>query len=322
MPTTSLYALSDVDFVSSYPELHHYTTFSGLSGIIRSNTIWATHFSNLNDTSEVLLLRNPLLQAVANSFLSYVIIRQGTDSLFRDFIIQHGGHSSVATSDASSLIDTLYEKIFENSLAEPFIASFCSHANDQPYEKENGLLSQWRGYGNDGGFCIVFDTAALVTLLEAEFNGFNWVHLTIAPVCYATDGISIKTIFPTLIEQCGRFYSRTADGQNPIPHDESLTSLFISGATRLKHQGFREEREVRVVAIPATSKILASELRVKHPDYCSPDRWKRVHVRNVKEIRYIALFDTLRATLPIKRVIVGPSRNQDEKLCAGTSNYC
>jgi hypothetical protein len=313
VPPASLYALSDIDFVSSHPELHHYTTFSGLSGIIRSNTIWATHFSNLNDASEVLLLRNPLMQAITNSYLGYIIIRQGTDSLFRDFIIQHGGPNGVATSDASTLIHILYEKIFENSLAEPFIASFCSHANDQSYERENGLLSQWRGYGNDGGFCIVFDTAALVKLLETEFNAFNWVQLTIAPVRYAIDGISIKTIFPTLVEQCSRFYARTADGQNPIPDDESLTSVFISGATHFKHQGFREEREVRVVAIPATSQILASEqLQSKHPDYGFPDRWKHVHVRGVKEIRYIPLFDTLSAPLPIKRVIVGPSRNQNE----------
>jgi hypothetical protein len=311
VPPASFYTLSDIDFVSSHPELHHYTTFSGLSGIIRSKTIWATNFSSLNDTSEVLLLRNPLIQAVANSYLGYILIRQGTDSLFRQFIMQRGGHSSVATSDASSLIDTLYEKIFENSLAEPFIASFCSHANDQLYEKENGLLSQWRGYGNDGGFCIVFDTAALGTLLEAEFNAFNWVQLTVAPVCYAIDDISVKTIFPALLEQCVRFYARTADGQNPIPDGESLSSLFISGATRFKHQGFREEREVRVVAIPATRKMLAGELS-KHPEYGSPDRWKHVHVRDVGRIRYIALFDTLNATLPIKRMIVGPSRNQDE----------
>jgi hypothetical protein len=133
MPSTSLYALSEFDFVSSHPELHHYTTFSGLSGITRSNTIWATHFSNLNDKSEVLLLRNPLIQAITNSYLGYILIRQATDSPFDDFIIQHGGHSNVAASDAGRLVNILYEKIFENSLVEPFIASFCSHATDQSY---------------------------------------------------------------------------------------------------------------------------------------------------------------------------------------------
>jgi hypothetical protein len=86
------------------------------------------------------------------------------------------------------------------------------------------------------------------------------VQLKIAPVFYAIDVISVKSIFPKLLEQSLRFYSRTADGQNPIPHGESFAPLFMSGATRFKHQGFREEREVRIVAIPGTRKILTSEL--------------------------------------------------------------
>jgi hypothetical protein len=181
--------ISDID-VASHPELHHYTNFSGLSGIVQSNTIWATRFSNLNDASEVTLLRGPLTKAVENRFLGYLLIRQGTDSLFRDFITEHGGPHKVA-SDAHRLINMLYEKTFENSLAMPFIASFCSHANDQSYEKEHGLLSQWRGYGSDGGFCIVFDTAALVQLLANEFAVCNWVQLKIAPVYYTLDSNSI-----------------------------------------------------------------------------------------------------------------------------------
>jgi hypothetical protein len=64
--------------------------------------------------------------------------------------------------------------------------------------KENGLLSQWRGYGKGGGFCIVFDTTAFVTILEAEFNAYNWTHLRIAPVHYAYDDIEVDTLFPEL----------------------------------------------------------------------------------------------------------------------------
>jgi len=146
-----------------------------------------------------------LTSAVSNRFLSYILIRQGTDSLFNDFITQHGGAHKVASDDAHRLIDILYAKIFGNSLAEPFIASFCSHANDQSYEKENGLLSQWRGYGNDGGFCIIFDTAALVTLLDAAFNAYNWLQLKIAPVCYAIEGNSVASMFPALLKQCESF---------------------------------------------------------------------------------------------------------------------
>jgi hypothetical protein len=107
------------------------------------------------------------------------------------------------------------------------------------------------------------------------------------------------------------FFSRTVDGENPIPEKESLTSLFIAGATRFKHHAFREEREVRIVGIPATKPTLANFLR-GHPEHDSLGRWKKINVRDVKQIRYMALFDTLGAVLPIKRVIVGPSRNQNE----------
>ena len=250
-----------------------------------------------------------MIHVVANRFLSYAIIRQGTDYLFSEFLKERGGPRKVAFGDADRLIEMLYQNIFASTLADPFVASFCSHANDQSYEKENGLLSQWRGYSNE--FCVVFDTAALVTLLTAEFNAHNWLYLTIAPVCYEIDGNCVASMFPVLIRQLELFFSRVADGENPIPENESLTSLFIAGATRFKHHAFREEREVRIVGIPATKSTLANYSK-EHPEYDAPGRWKKVNVRDVKKIRYIALFDTLGAVLPIKRVIVGPSDNQNE----------
>ena len=269
--------ISDVDFVSSHSELHHYTTLSGLSGIIQSNTIWATHFSNLNDASEVMLLRDPLSRALATRFLSYLLTRQSIDPHLRAFIKQRGGSVKVANSDAHQLIKILYTVTFDNSFAEPFITSFCSH--DQPYEKEHGLLSQWRGYGIDGGFCIVFDTAALLTLLQTEFNAHNWVHLKIAPVFYAIEGILIESIFPELLARCEYFCERMLDRGNPISAKEGLAPFLFSSATRFKHQGFREEREVRIVGIPATKEVLASVLD-RHPEYGSPDRMKNINVRD------------------------------------------
>jgi len=131
--------ISNID-VATHPELHHYTSFSGLSGILQSNTIWATHFSALNDTTEVTLLRDPLIQVVANRLLTYAIIRQGTDYSFAKFVTEHGGPQRVAL-DAHRLIKSLYEQIFASTLVNPFIASFCSHANDQLYEKKTAFLA-------------------------------------------------------------------------------------------------------------------------------------------------------------------------------------
>jgi hypothetical protein len=49
--------ISSVEFQAAHPELHHYTNAGGLEGIIKSNTIRATHFCDLNDSSEVTHLR-------------------------------------------------------------------------------------------------------------------------------------------------------------------------------------------------------------------------------------------------------------------------
>jgi hypothetical protein len=45
----------DPHFIATHPELHHYTTFQGLKGIVETNTIWATHYCDLND------LKHPLI---------------------------------------------------------------------------------------------------------------------------------------------------------------------------------------------------------------------------------------------------------------------
>jgi hypothetical protein len=49
--------IADERIVLDHPELHHYTTEVGLKGIVGSNCIRATHFADLNDATEVKLLR-------------------------------------------------------------------------------------------------------------------------------------------------------------------------------------------------------------------------------------------------------------------------
>jgi hypothetical protein len=307
-------SVADPAFAHSYSELHHYTSYEGLSGILESQTIWATHFFHLNDSSEVSLLRDPLTEAVKRRFLRALIDRQRTSVRLRMFLRKHGGALRVAEGDADRLVQILYEKIFGGGLAVPFIASFCSHENDQTYEKKNGLLSQWRGYGKGGGFCIVFDTTAFVTILEAEFNAYNWTHLRIAPVHYAYDNIEVDTLFPELVERCEAFFARPLDNKHPLVDEAGLAAFFMSACPLFNHQGFREEREVRIVAIPGAREVLRSFV-AQHPKYNVSERWKTIHVRSDANIRYLKLNDHLnKGALPIKRVIVGPSQAQTENL--------
>jgi hypothetical protein len=55
-------------FASKHPELHHYTTLQGLAGIRRSRTLWATNYHDLNDTKEIIQLRDPLVETISGRF--------------------------------------------------------------------------------------------------------------------------------------------------------------------------------------------------------------------------------------------------------------
>ena len=284
LPLTSEIELTIADrkLLATHPELHHYTTFPGLEGIIRSNSLWAFHFSDLNDRTEVTLFQEPLLRAVTESFKDVIRAKEPA-SVF----VQH-------------------------SFAAPFIVSFCSHAADQLYEKDHGLLSQWRGYGGDGGYCIVFDTLKLAELLGLEFDSYYWIYLHIAQVHYALSTASVHEIFPTVIERCNYFIDGLLDGKVPPPPQDAFAP-FVAGATLFKHYAFSEEREVRIVAIPGSDEIQKAA-QAEYPTEFKASPLKDIRTRTASngKRRYIALFETLGAQLPIERVIVGPSRHQLE----------
>ena len=80
---------------------------------------------------------------------------------------------------------------------------------------------------------------------------------------------------------------------------------FWEAASRIKHRGFYEEREVRIVAIPGTAK-LAEYTKQEHPEFQEkplPD----IRQRHAHGPLRIALFEGSNVRLPISRVIVGPS---------------
>jgi hypothetical protein len=254
LPKANRITFDNPKLATDHPELHHYTTEGGLKGILSTEAIWATHFSDLNDASEVKFLQGPLTSALSDRFMRLVVQRQNQTPSMLLRVQKFGGAEKVGATLARQLVRIMYQITFEGADARefgaPFIASFCSHADDQPYEKEHGLLSQWRGYGRDGGYCIVFDTAKLVNLLKSEFDAFDYVYLNIGPARYQRDNIA--NTFPELIGNCEQLLSEALDGNmEPLAHDAMRP--FLEGATVLKHQGFHEEREVRIVAMPIAS---------------------------------------------------------------------
>jgi hypothetical protein len=121
--------------------------------------------------------------------------------------------------------------------------------------RKNGLLSQWRGYGGHGSYALVFDTHQLDELLSLEWRAHFWAHLNIEKVVYLDGLETLEQEFPDLLKSSTTFMSKFLDGQSCA--DIDLFTPFSRASTLLKHRGFREEREVRIVACPMSERIVA-----------------------------------------------------------------
>jgi hypothetical protein len=199
------FEIASPEWVRGHAELHHYTTFEGLRGIVESNTIWATHFAQLNDSTEVTLLQRPMNETLSARALS--ILQSSANRRMRRAVAKAAGVSEIEDA-TQAFVGALFAAAFTSDgriaepLAEPYITSFCAHSANQAYEINNGLLSQWRAYGGAGRYCIVFDTASLVNLLLREFDSFYWVYMRLAEVNYAVADVRLETLFPDLLESC------------------------------------------------------------------------------------------------------------------------
>lgn len=174
------------------------------------------------------------------------------------------------------------------------------------------MLSQWRGYGGNGRYALVFDTRQLDDLLALGWQAHVWTKLDIAKVVYFDGSETLEEEFPDLLETANKSISRMLYKESQP--DIEYFAPFSPAATLLKHQGFLEEREVRIVACPQSVRALVD--RGKRNDLFGWPPIKKVRLHDSKKYvskKYVALFDSLNATLPIKRIIVGPGDNQNEK---------
>lgn len=105
--------------------LYHYTTLSGMLGIIRNHCLWATDSRFLNDESE-------------QRYMLDVLKQQTQDAL---------GHNA----DSAALC-RLLEMLPERSDEATYIACFCSDGDS---------LGQWRGYAGTTGVSLGFDASWL-----------------------------------------------------------------------------------------------------------------------------------------------------------------
>jgi hypothetical protein len=294
--------IGSVKLQADHPELFHYTRPEGFRAIMGSQTLWATVFRDLSDQQEIRVLK-PALRATIIDLFDKAVARRSR--AVRRRFDRHGG----APFQAVKFVDSIYRSTFERNnprfAVDAFTTSFATHSADTPFERENGLLSQWTEYAPDG-FCIVLDTIEMCRLLGLEFDARDYTHLNLDPVRYAAEGVPLRDHFPDLEPALISSIEQFLDG---VHNPEMAMIEFLQSATLLKEPGYREEREVRIVAIPGAPGYQAQAGR-EHVHYVAKPLPAIVPHPNGSGKLHVTIFDGLAVELPIKRVIVGPSVHQ------------
>ena len=237
-----------------YKKLYHYTTWDGLVGILKNKSLWATHHRFLNDYSETLLMKDRLIELakpiIHHEFQNILDGHPDRQQIMKNIDI-NGGFEALVDLDSNVWVTGMYESLPQAGL---YITSFCRESKDE-YINANGMLSQWRGYGQDGGFVLVFDTQSLECMLVEEGERFNYNFWQLADVVYSDDEERFKCEF-TSLDHLREFIraliksipTRVLDSNTQ--NDTKALAAFLSCISRYKHRGFKEENEVRICAFP------------------------------------------------------------------------
>lgn len=204
--------------------LYHYTSLAGLKGVVENGKIWATNILYLNDSEEFI----NAMDAFNSVFDTMLDIPEKTDTLSKN------------EKDFLLLLSKRIEDIFKNNRDgfQVFVSSFSENADK---------LSQWRGYCPSGnGICIGFDFKSLNSLPNCQLDECIYVK----SMSDSKELIGFNQIYKFIIGYLKKFQSFN----NRKNREEKIKSLlqdferdFLKYAARVKHPGFVEENEWRLI---------------------------------------------------------------------------
>jgi hypothetical protein len=249
--------ICSVETMSRHADLYHYTNPMAFEGIVGSQTLWCSHYREMADTDEIRLMRDLLPRAVAPRMDAIVeTLNRRTRRLW--------AASGRGAKTARDLVNSLYGATFDGkahySALEAYLFSFSTHAGGHVFDREHGISSQWESYAGPEGYCLVFDIREITQMLRREMDTRYWARLTLDAVRYADR--PVEDIFPELVNASADTLRQFIDG---VKVPEIGVVEFLAGATLLKGANYKSEREVRIVAIPGTTKM-AKYAAKEYPD--------------------------------------------------------
>ncbi len=263
-------------FPNKRPSLAHYTQADVLESILKNKEVWFSHPVLMNDSEEVVFDLN----TAAQLFLSNQRMKAACGTAKRFYTLK-------------STFTGWFNRFAKEHFPNTFVLCFSEHAR----EDRDGLLSMWRGYGDEGrGVAIVLDTAQLVPRDES--------FLILAKVQYGSHDERTAWI-QELLGRCASILEN-----NAIPDDKLQTcSFFIFQRLKVfaiftKHQGFHEEIEWRIVYM---RDIENAELFNHMVGYWNGPKGLQPKLKlKIGEIAGLPETDNLSLSKLIDRMILGP----------------
>jgi hypothetical protein len=255
-----------------------YTSAEAAANILRTEEVWLRNAQCMNDYSE---------------------IEHGLDCLIRTFQNEQEG----------AAFRTLVEEIYPGILAElislfdswvPYFrnGTYIACVSEHPVsEDQYGRLSMWRAYGGDTPVALVLNKEPFL----AETDIF---HAYTSPVAYL-DTDNFKNHFSALT---GRIDSNREVimqlGQQKFK--DCLFEVFKNCILSVKHPGFEEEREWRVVYSPAMRRSDHVKTSMETINGV-PQQVHKIPLKNFPEDG----FEGASISDFIARIIIGPSDQQE-----------
>lgn len=240
--------------------LYHYTDEAGLRGIISSGVLWASSAAYCNDRSEYQYGLDLCHQAIESiqtfTSITHQRVVQAVDNALT-------GHNNLAI----------------------YITSLSLNGD---------LLSQWRGYADDGrGFSLGFDNLietkirkagitadGIAVSYEPDFQK-KWFEVIIRN--YAGD--IVNSVGPELAEQYWEYIEMLVERE------------VATASVGFKHQGFAEEVEYRLAVRPSIAGDLNATVQTR--------------LLHGTPVQYIELRS--QGCIPLQQVIVGPNSDFEKE---------
>jgi hypothetical protein len=194
------------------PELvYHYTTASGLLGIISTRKLWMTDIEFMNDAAELAYARPIILES----------LRTLADE--------------VATTDEDTA-DDMQAYLLRSAAGELEPSAQNYHVYAVCFCEEGDLLSQWRAYGGEGGYAIGFRTEWLLEA-SASHDSFHF-----AKVVYGLDNARphLDAMLNEMAQPVAGFPGSTGNVR--------LMEHVLPTVPTIKHPTFAEEQEWRLLS--------------------------------------------------------------------------